>query len=116
MEIKTKFKLDDIVWIIDVEKVEENCPICEGKGFVDIKNETFDCPKCYTNGKIKEKDEWFVKGQIQITDIRVWCLYMPEIRYFDETFNGNGIMVYEEECFLTEAEAQKECNKRNGIE
>lgn len=114
MEIKTKFNLDDIIWVIDSKKVEEICPICEGKGLIGIKNETFACPKCHTNGKINEKDEWFVKGQIKITDIRVWCLYIPEIRYLDEKFNGNGIMVYEEDCFATEEQAQKECDRRNG--
>ena len=113
MEIRTKFNIGDKVWVIDSRKVEDICPICEGKGYVIIKNENFRCPKCNAYRKINERNEYFIEGQIKITDIRVWCLYEPEIRYFDDKYSKEGIMVFEKNCFATEAEAQAECDKRN---
>lgn len=110
MEIRTKFNIDDTVWIIKSEKKEEDCKYCEGKGVVKIKDKEFGCPYCHKEKKVAEKDFYFVDKTIKITDIRIWCLFVPEIRYFDE---NKYEVAYEEDCFATKEEAEAECNKRN---
>lgn len=112
MEIKTQFNVGDVVYHIYSEYQEQTCKICEGKKTVRIKDMEFGCPHCIGLGTTKDKEVWEVVGELRIYEMRIWSLEYPiEIRYYD---NKQNEMAYEENCFATKEEAQKECDKRNG--
>ena len=55
MNIKTKFNIGDTVYVIhkDTELIEIECDLCNGNGFVHIKenDDEIKCPNCYGTGK-----------------------------------------------------------------
>ena len=115
MEIKTKFNIKDELYVKGVNKKEKRCNICNGTGAVLIKKKILTCPEC--NGKGRE----FTKSH--------WEIYMSETHptriNIDIEEGGKSTISYvfmwsdvpdyieEKDCFLTQAEAQAECNRRN---
>ena len=51
MQIDTKFNVGDTVYVCKNNSTKdlETCKICDGKGAITLKNESFCCPKC--NGR-----------------------------------------------------------------
>ena len=49
MQIETKFNIGDTVYVCKNNSTKdlENCKICDGKGAIIIKDESFCCPKCH---------------------------------------------------------------------
>lgn len=49
MQINTKFCVGDIVYVCKNNSTKdlETCKICNGKGVININDETFCCPKCH---------------------------------------------------------------------
>ena len=114
MEIRTKFKVGDVVYTINENYEAQTCKICEGKKTVRIKNMEFGCPHCNALGVTQDKIVWTVEDEIRISAIRTYNLEENvEIRYFDYK---QDVVAYEENCFATKEEAEKECDKRNGKE
>ena len=124
MNIKSKFNLDDKVFII--QRRGENkllsCPTCKGKGKVTINNtnETITCPSCYGSG-IERKwipEEWKIAYESKIGIIYVEKnRNKNKITYMvDATGIGTGTLWSEENVFATKEEAQKECDIRNNKE
>lgn len=112
MKIETRFKIGDVVYTIKEKYEEQVCKICDGKRTVRIKDMVFGCPYCYAAGTTTDKEIWFVDDEIKISSIRTYNLEETvEIRYYDDK---QDIMAYEEHCFVTKEEAQKECDRRNG--
>lgn len=49
MQIETKFNVGDTVYVCKNNSTKdlETCKICDGKGAIIIKDESFCCPKCH---------------------------------------------------------------------
>lgn len=108
MNIKTKFNVGDKIWTIYETEPIEKCPLCNGAEMVKIKNKNYICPECKGNGYITKKYfEWVV------------FVYAKEI--IKIIINHDKKLIYSvghneydaKDCFLTKAEAQTECDRRN---
>jgi hypothetical protein len=121
MNIKTKYNLGQFVVTImhcGSEKYVE-CKLCNATGRVLINSEYRTCPDCYGRCGNKEwvSEEWRIVQYSHIGKISIE-------KYGDKTKNrtyyminstgiGSGTCWYEKDVFLSNEEAQKECNKRN---
>ncbi|MBQ3512543.1 MAG: hypothetical protein IJA32_01915 [Lachnospiraceae bacterium] len=49
MQIETKFNVGDTVYVCKNNSTKdlETCKICNGKGVITVKDESFCCPKCH---------------------------------------------------------------------
>lgn len=114
MEIKTKYSIKDLLYIIEEEKYETECVYCNGTGVVKIKGKKFDCPNCDGKGKTETAVKWIV-GDAQYPDrisIEVEEGEKPRISYVFKC--GDFPRYYDEsDCFPSRAKAQAECNRRN---
>ncbi len=54
MEIKTKYNIHDKVTIQDYVTTYTDCPVCETKGTITVKNINFECPYCLGRKTIKK--------------------------------------------------------------
>jgi len=127
MEINTKFNFGDTVYPISYKQEEikkyNNCPICNDTGKVELKGELYTCPNCHGRTyEIKRGEiEWYtyylsgVIGKINIDfydekydDEESTITYM-----IDSTGIGSGTLWMEDNLFLSEKEAQEECDRRN---
>lgn len=141
MEIKTKFGIGDIIYIIEEVVRYETCVSCNGKGDVDaiINNEKVNikCPTCRGFGRISSENRvWRVVKERKIgmcnPTIKViyrvheiiiredgidYVLILHEgskLHYVDRK-RRYGITLREEDgMFSSIEEAQKECDRRNG--
>lgn len=129
MNFKTKYNHGDTVYPISIQreeiKVPTNCEVCGDTGEVEIKGKNYTCPKCKGNTYhfIEGEVIWYVNtydegiiGNIKIEDYDK--KYKREndnkISYMlDSTGIGSGHVWNEKDLFLSQEEAQKECNKRN---
>lgn len=122
MEIKTKYDLGQLVYVITYVQDKEwvVCTTCEGKK-VSINGATFTCPKCHnTGGDFRYTGKKFIVynsstiGKIDIDrfekkkngdDRTTYMLYATGV--------GSGTMWNECDLWPTEEEAQAECDRRN---
>lgn len=89
MEIKTKFKPQDKIWIADCLKGTE-----------------------YEGDEVRPTKLWFeVEVTINCVKVVLWKDGIL-IRYAIEEDKNREIR--EQDCFVTKEEAQKECDRRNG--
>lgn len=114
MEIKTKFKVGDTIYIVRKQKTKINCIICDGTGSVLINNESFSCPKCNGTGEIdkevyKAENNIYKINQIKIT-VNINNISIKYNVKADRIFN-----IPEENIFKTQEEAQKLVDKLNGF-
>jgi len=125
MNIKTKYNLCDFVYPITkrTKKIFTTCGFCNGEGYIiGINKEEHSCPMCHYAGGFYEMigDIWVVYceraskiGQIQTVTQK----NKKEVNYMIEaTGIGSGTNWYECYLFLTEAEAQAECDRLNKLE
>lgn len=110
MQKKFKFGIKQKVWTIRQSEVAEKCPICKGSGQVKIEGQFFRCPNCDGDKYIRKKyPEWIIsidyKREIKEIKIKIDKEIIYSVDYND---------YYEKDCFATRAEAQKECDRRNG--
>jgi RecJ-like exonuclease len=116
MEIKTKFNVNDKLYVIGVNKKEERCKICNGTGTVLIKKKIFTCPECNGKGREFTKQHWEIymsETYPEKINIEIEEGQKPKISY---VFMWSDIPEYidEKDCFATKEQAQKECDRRNG--
>ena len=129
MTIETKFNHGQRVQAITYaqDQYEEMCPACQGTGKVTVNGVEFGCGNefCWGEGYIRKykPKQWFVPKDafynFVIQKINTET-YNPKNRiskeYKDRVWymaGASGTMFYEEELFLTEKEAQEECDRRN---
>lgn len=126
MEIKTKYNYNQWVFPIMFYREEKwiPCKSCNTTGEIALADgEVIYCPKCY--GKRGKEEylpvKWMIVYELygQIKNIRV-NLYSnkkygeSEYTYMlSSTGVGSGTLWKEDELFLTEEEAQIECDRRN---
>jgi DNA-directed RNA polymerase subunit RPC12/RpoP len=119
MEMKTKFNVGDNIWTIKQVNKYIKCPKCKGNSKELIGNIEYHCANCYGTGKkLTQELEWIVQKEnpCKITRIR---LLQDENRIYIDYLGGTNIfnadyLGAEQDCFATKAEAQKECDRRNG--
>ena len=116
MEIKTKFNVGDVIWIIKQDNKYIKCPNCKGKSKELVDNIEYFCPNCYGNGKVLSQElEWFVSENVgTITQIKTFTDEGGiDIDYFGGQIFASEYLGEEKNCFATKEKAQKECDKRN---
>lgn len=111
---ETKFNIGDKIVAIErrVEKIK--CPICEGKPRIIHNSIIYQCEHCGGDGETYSKEKWVViKPFKEVTRILIDVNNKGrnDIRYFDQMIYCIG---KEDDCFIDEIEAQKECDLRNG--
>lgn len=129
MLIETKFNYDDLVFPIwyRAERIviPNNCSVCNDTGKVTLSNRVFTCPSC--RGYIKSEEggiKWYVttnQGRIGKIEVNYYSNEYKNkdgredrITYMISTTGvGSGTVHNEINLFLSEEEAQKECDKRN---
>jgi Zn finger protein HypA/HybF involved in hydrogenase expression len=125
----TKYNLDDKVYPILKTHTYQwiQCKSCSGTGKIKLNDgEIIYCPKCYGRCGEKEIDKkiWIIDYEHigKIGNVRTenyskkYRSEKDEVRYMlDSTGVGSGTVWHEEDLYLTEKEAQVECDKRNNI-
>lgn len=131
MEFKTKFHLNDEVYIITKHMTYkmEICETCNNTGYVQIKDKTFKCPDCggYTR-RIQDSMKWELfeipSGKIGKIIIESYAnQYCKKdyhkqltIKYMlDSTGVGSGTLWEEDNLCTSYEEAIKECKERNEL-
>lgn len=141
MTIKTKFNLNDTVYLIHYEQTRTPtpCPDCEGSGELLLLTEkTVPCHRCMRRGTMGitlGEQRWFVKGQLTLGRVNIEIVRETEPDERESEFDNYGAqeasrretyMAYEtgigsgnnwnaEDLFATNEEATAECERRNAI-
>lgn len=124
MQIETKFNVGDIVYVCknNSTKDMETCKICDGKGAITVKDESFCCPKCH--GKKLPYTKKVKKFVPEKRTIRKVIVSVSEnngniqiyTRYETKT-HGNrdrSVADYKNIMFATKEEAEYRCKELNG--
>ena len=111
---KTKFNIGDKIVTIERRVEMIKCPICKGKPRIIYNNITYQCEYCQGIGEAYSKEKWVVikpfKEVARIL-IDVNNKGTKDTRYFGQMIDCIG---KEDDCYIDEIEAQKECDLRNG--
>lgn len=126
MELKTKFDLGQYVYVVQplTEEIKEVCPVCQGKGYIDLNGARYDCPnsKCidgdifkgykYNNYKITFHSK-IGKVSAEMTKDNYRECYM-----LVDTGVGSGALWYDDEeqgsrIFANKKEAEEYCRIKN---
>lgn len=121
MEIKTKFNVDDIVYVCRQKKTNESesCKICDGKGIITIKGDNFICPKCNGNKyihTIRESD--FVPEEGVITKMSIYIENTKIYTKYECNIRGKhrNVSDYKNIIFATKEEAEARCKELNEVD
>ena len=126
MEIKTKFNLGQMVYVVQpsTEDIWEDCPICGGTGYVDSKGKKYECPDwdC-RQGKVfkgTRYNQYKIACHSKIGQVRVEINKdsYTECYMLVATGIGTGALWYDDEehgsrMFATKQEAEEYCNEKN---
>jgi len=126
MEIKTKFNLGQMVYVVQpsTEDIWEDCPICGGTGYVDIKGKKYECPDwdCRQGKVFKDTryNQYKIACHSKIGQVRVEINKdsYTECYMLVATGIGTGALWYDDEehgsrMFATKQEAEEYCNEKN---
>ena len=129
MNIITKYNLGDYIHTVSERRekirIATNCQVCNDSGKITLqdKDKSYTCPECRGNTyHINEGDvEYYVSDRSgEIGNVRAEIYdkkYKREetriIYMLDSTGVGSGTLWYEEDLFLTDADAKAECVTRN---
>lgn len=116
MEIKTRFAINDIVFVIHHTNPKEVCPDCKGKERIKVNAINYYCGKCHGEGKVlSKKVKWWVSEDIDIiTRIHTHTDEGgTDVIYFNDNRTFSDYLGEEKNLFSTQAEAQAECDRRN---
>ena len=140
MDIKTKYSLNDTVYLIRNKPLVhfEKCGACSGDGVVVLNDEkTRTCPECYGRKGFSRNgpDKWQIEGSLRIGQVRAKITNIKSDGMFDnvgdysegcteseieymayETGVGSGTIHDESNLFPTYEEAESECANRNETE
>jgi hypothetical protein len=137
MNIKTKYNINDTVYLIMSKQVQvsDKCDGCEGNRVLVLKNgDACHCPKCYGRGFISriEPTKWQIHQTLTIGLVRATVQNLKKTGMYDnygeheeggdktsveymayETGIGSGSIWYEEDLFDSSEAAQAACDARN---
>ena len=117
LQINNKFEVGQEVYIIQKVRVKEDCPACNGEGHIIIDGNRFSCVTCYGTGRLHgQKKTHEVIGKKVIIKIKTYTYrnngvgeMRTEVKYIFE----NGYEFTDAKLFLTEGEANAECDRLN---
>ena len=118
MDFHTKYSIGDKVFPVKAsfQEVKIGCDLCDKTGKLTLKENVYFCPKCFGKGYTLQSEGGY-KVDYAVPFIKDVFLGSYE--------NGNSYINYnvtgknreaqykEEDLFLSELEAQLECDKRN---
>lgn len=126
MEIKTKFDLGQTVYGVKptTEDIWEDCPICGGTGYVDIKDKKYECPDwdCHQGKVFKgiKYNQYKIVCHSKIGQVRVEIRKdsYKECYMLVATGIETGTLWYDDEeygsrMFATKQEAEEFCKEKN---
>ena len=140
MDIKTKYSLNDTVYLIRNSPIVhyEKCTACSGDGDITLNDgRSRLCPECYGKKKFQRNgaNRWQIVGSLRIGQVRAEITNIQPDGMFDnvggysegctaaefqymayETGRGSGSIYYERDLLPTHEEAGIECEKRNEAE
>jgi hypothetical protein len=116
MEIKTKYEPGDKAYYIKTgngELQRTPCPYCID-GFIPTKYKDIECPKCIDGILHDLPLEYQVSGPHDIMEIQI-NVYREasQLRHCIITYDMDDRSPQEEDIFLSQEEAQKECARLN---
>lgn len=114
MEIES-YNIGDKIVAIERRVELIKCPKCKGKPRIIYDNITYQCECCEGIGEVYSKEKWIViKPFKKITRILIDVDNegKKDIRYFTNSQIPTCIGK-KEDCFISEEDAIKECEKRN---
>ena|GEM_PF-6237875 len=130
MNIKTKYDINQKLYILNELSYRKTCPMCKGATNIVLENELIDCPLCHGSGWVWSKDNKWLVNVYYIHEICADVDDSGELITYevfrdreDQIENPsskipNGFNNIHEDCddvFSTREKAEKECNKRNAI-
>lgn len=108
----TIFRVGDEVYVLDesCHYTEEQCPICDGKGYVTIKDNEYECPECNGAGctEVCSKKSLFPeKGIINLVRINISEDGSTDVSYLIR--KGDSVLYHyvDSEVFASLEEARK---------
>ena len=116
MDIKTKYNLGDSVYYVVgcTDAMYEDCPACNGQGYIIQNGNRFNCTCCYGAKITKYKSIFNVRrssiGQI---DLEIREDKTVESYMLKATGIGSGTNWKVDELFSKKEEADAYCNKLN---
>ena len=123
MDIKTKFNLGDIVYLVTNDQMFELavCPVCEGKGVAistdpdGSAGKESKCSNCHGSGRYVAYTHGYHCDEARITEVYVGATARGhfEIKYELEHWNRHKTEAEERFIFSTEEEGQEKCNYLN---
>ena len=120
LNIDNKFEIGQEVYIVQKSRKKECCPACKGNGHIIVEDNRFSCTLCYGTGNLHaQKKTYQVIGKDIIDRIKTFTNRVHEgskeittvVKY---TFK-DGSEYTDARLFLTEKEANNECDRLNGI-
>lgn len=121
MQINTKFCVGDVVYVCknNSTKELETCKICDGKGAITVKDESFCCPKChggkftYTKKVKKFKPEKRIIKRVIVSITENNGNTQIHEKYDCETSSGKNrsVALYRNIMFDTLEEAEARCKE-----
>ena len=128
MKIETKFDLGQMVYVVQpkTEDIWEDCPVCGGTGYVDIKGKKYECPdgECHYGrvfkGTKRNQYKTTVYSKIGQVRVEIGKDSYKECYMLVSTGIGTGTLWYDDEergsrMFATKKEADEYCNEKNNI-
>lgn len=116
MNIETKYKIDDMVYFIQLETYRNSitCPCCLGIGRIRD-TDTYSCHYCHGKGTISGKIEsrYLISDIMTVTNIILEYDGKEWTEGYKIKSNNRSFYWEENEIYPTRKEAEKECNKRN---
>ena len=122
MKIITKFDLGQEINIIEKRRTRNTCPLCSGKKVVTIVESltSIRCPKCLGRGYTLD----FVNTKWKVMEYPKIIEYIRIEKFIDYTnsddrtiykamVDDENYMMEEKNMFLTQPQAQLECDRRN---
>ena len=127
MEIKSKFSLGQVVWIVKKISREKTCDVCKGTGSIMYDGYEMKCPKCGGTGKIEDnlrtvytvskpliickiKSSSWIRNNKNKEQITTWTYNVKPNKRNNKNME---IHISESRLFSSEQEAQKACDELN---
>lgn len=118
LNIDNKFEIGQEVYVIRKERVKEQCPACKGKGQIIVDGNRFSCVTCYGTGRLHgQKKTYQVVGKDIIDKIKTYSYRLHNgtdgIKTIVKYAFKDGTDYTDAKLFLTEEEANAECERLN---
>lgn len=121
LQINNKFEIGQEVYVIQKCRVKDKCPACKGEGQIVVDGNRFSCVTCYGTGRLHgQKKTYQVVGKDIIDKIKTYSYRLHNgadgIKTVVKYALKDGTDYTDAKLFLTEEEANAECDRLNNKE